>query len=104
MHFGVQSFHTAVEHFGKACNFGHFGHRQALFSQELGGAARRDEAHAQGVQVTREFDDAGFVRDRDKGSHGNTFFKLHFSKSCSSNFLRKVLRFRPNHSAARDWF
>ena len=69
VHFGVQGFHTAVQHFRKPGDFGHFGHGQTLLGQQLGGAAGGDEAHAQGVQITREFDDAGFVRDGDECFH-----------------------------------
>ena len=76
VHCGVQGFHTAIEHFGEACDFGHFGHGQALFGQELGSATGGDEAHAQGVQVTREFDDAGFVRDGDECFHGGQSYLM----------------------------
>jgi hypothetical protein len=70
VHFGVQGFHTAVQHLGELGDFGHFGHGQALLGQQFGGAAGRDQAHAQSVQFFRQIDDAGFVRDRDEGSHG----------------------------------
>jgi hypothetical protein len=41
-----------------------------LIGQELGGAAGGDQAHAQGVELLSEFDDAGFVRDGDECAHG----------------------------------
>ena len=69
MHVGVECFHTAIEHFRKTCDFGHFSDRQALGSQQFGGAAGRDQAHTQSVQVTREFNDAGFVRDGNECFH-----------------------------------
>ena len=97
MHFRVQSFHAAVQHFWKLSDLRHFGHGQALLSQQLGCTACRHQLHLQRMQRFGEFDDASFVRDRNQCFH---FF--HFKSLCSISFLRSVLRFRPSHSAARD--
>ena len=71
MDFGVQGFHTAIEHFGEASDFGHFGHGQALVGQEFGRAASRDQAHAQSVELLRQLDNAGLVGYRNQGFHGH---------------------------------
>ena len=95
VHFGVQGFHTAIKHFGKACDFGHLGHGQALFGQELGSAAGRDEAHAQGVQVTREFDDASFVRDGDECFHGVLLKRDLFDEFVIEQFFTQGVAVQP---------
>ena len=58
---GVQGFHAAIEHFGKARDFGHFGHGQARVFEQLGGAAGGQQAKAQRGQRCGEFGNAGFV-------------------------------------------
>jgi hypothetical protein len=70
VHLGVQGFDTAVQHFGETGDLGHLGHGQTGIGQQLGGAAGGDEAHAQGVQLARQIQNASFVRYREKGSHG----------------------------------
>ena len=60
----VQGFDTAIQHLGEACHLRHFGHRQALVRQQFGRAPGGEQLDATGVQSLREFDDAGFVRDR----------------------------------------
>jgi hypothetical protein len=57
---------------------------------------------AKRVQGPGKFNNAGFVGDGNQGVHGGC--SAYFKSLCASNFLRKVLRFRPSHSAARDWF
>ena len=73
VHFGVQGFHTAIEHFGKAGEVGHFTHGQALGTQELRGAAGGDEFHAQLVQGLGEFNHIGFIGHGNQGIHEDSF-------------------------------
>ena len=69
VHLGVQGLDAAVQHFRKTRHFGHFGHGQALVGQQLGGATGGDQAHAQGVQLLGQIDDAGLVGDGNEGFH-----------------------------------
>ena len=68
---GVQGFHAAIEHFGKARDFGHFGHGQARVFEQLGGAAGGQQAKAQRGQRCGEFGDAGFVGYGNQGVSGS---------------------------------
>ena len=70
VHLGVQGLDAAVQHFGKGGDFGHLGHRQALFGQQLGGAAGGDELDAQRVQGLGKVDDAGLVGNGNECVHG----------------------------------
>ncbi len=61
MHLGVQGFDATIEHFWKAGHIGHLGNGQALFRQQLGRAASRQQANALGVERARKGHNAGFV-------------------------------------------
>ena len=93
----MQCFNAAIEHFRKVSDLRHFGHGQALVGQQLGSASGGHQLHLQRVQCFGEFNDARFIGDRNESFH-----YFYFKSLCSKSFLRSVLRFRPNHSAARD--
>ena len=61
MHLGVQGLHAAIQHLRKTGDLGHLFDRQALLCQQFGGAARGNQANVQGVQGTRQLNDARFV-------------------------------------------
>ena len=92
MHLGVQRFHAAIEHFGKRGDFGHLGHRQAFFGQQLGGAAGGNQGHTESVQGLGQFDDAGFVGDGDQGAHGFSLGKVRKLKEESGKRRQALTR------------
>ena len=61
MHLGVQRLHAAIQHLWETGDLGHLFDRQALLCQQFGGAARGNQANVQGVQGTRQLNDARFV-------------------------------------------
>ena len=61
MHFWMQSFDTAVEHFRKAGVVGNIGDRQPGLAQQLGGAAGGEQRDAELREAARELDDALFI-------------------------------------------
>jgi hypothetical protein len=52
---------TAIQHFREAGVIGHFGHRHAIVSQQFGGAAGRQDMHAQCGQFLCKFQNTGLV-------------------------------------------
>jgi hypothetical protein len=46
VYFGMQSFDTAIKHFRKSRDFGHFFDRQTLLGQELGRTSGGDQSNA----------------------------------------------------------
>ena len=73
VHFGVQGFHTAIEHFGKAREVGHFTHRQTLRTQQLRGAPGGNELDAKRVQGLGELHHIGFIGHGNQGIHEASF-------------------------------
>ena len=66
--FRVQRFHPPVEHLGEAGESGDFGIRDALGGEQFGGAAGGDDFDAQRHERTGERDEAGLVRNGNKGA------------------------------------
>ena len=58
---GMQRFHAAVEHFGKAGEVGDVFYFNSRVAQELGGSAGRNQFHAEGGKLAGEIGEAGFV-------------------------------------------
>ena len=67
MHFRMQRLDAAVEHFREAGVVTDFGDGESGFAQQSGGAARRQEADAQGGESARKFEGAAFVGKADEG-------------------------------------
>ena len=65
VNFGVQGFHPAVEHFGKAGVVGHVDHGEASIADGFGGAAGGQQFDALGGKRAGKFDEAGFVGNRE---------------------------------------
>ena len=70
---GVQGFDAAIKHFRELGDFGHLGHGQAGIGQQFGGAAGREQLHAQAMQGLGKFDNAGLVRYGKKSFHRLVF-------------------------------
>src|SRR5690606_190122 len=68
MYFGMQGFDSAVQDFGAAGMAGYFGYGKAGLGQELGGSAGGQQRHAALGQSLGEFNNTGFVGNRNKGS------------------------------------
>jgi hypothetical protein len=62
----VERLYAAIEHLRKSGYFRNLSHGNAGVANHAGGAARRDNLGAEGVQLPREFDDAGFIGDTDE--------------------------------------
>ncbi len=61
MYFRMQGLDTAVEHFRETGVIRHFGHLDAIVSQQFSGAARRQDIHAQRRQFFCEIKYPGFI-------------------------------------------
>ncbi len=62
----VKRLQPAVHQFGEAGQVGDFRHGQARRRQGVARSPRRDQRNAAAVQVSRELDQPGLVRDREK--------------------------------------
>ena len=65
---GMQGLDPAVHHFRKAGVIGDFDDGDAVFGQQLGGAAGGEDFDAQAGKGAGEIDDAGFVGNADQGA------------------------------------
>ena len=66
VHFGVQCFHAAAEHFGPAGKFGDVFYGHAGVAQQLRGATGGQYLDAQRGQPPGKFQDAGLVKNTDE--------------------------------------
>ena len=66
--FWMQCLHAAVEHFRKTGIIAQFDDRQAGLTQDLGGAAGRNQFHPGRRQRLRERNEPGLVKNRDEGA------------------------------------
>ena len=66
MNQGVQRLQPAVHQFGEAGQVGDFRDGQARRRERIARSPCRNQRHAPAVQVTRELDQPGLVRDREK--------------------------------------
>ena len=68
VHLGMQRLHPPVEHLGEAGEFGDVLHRDAGVAQQLGGAAGRDQFHAQAGKLAGELHQSGLVGHAENGT------------------------------------
>ena len=68
MHPRMQSLNPPFEHFRKCGETGNLPHRDFFFSQQLRGAAGRDDVHALVFKRARERRDAGLIGNGDEGA------------------------------------
>ena len=125
---GMQGLDAAVHHLREAGVIGYFGHLEAGVGQQFGGAAGGQQLDPTGGKAGGEFDNAGFIRNREQGAADGTVIVHRFS-SCRGmgqmaagitrkgplgpvayqfipyffSFLRRVPRLMPSRLAARVW-
>ena len=68
VHFGMQRFDAAVEHFGESGEVGNVFDRDAGIAQQFGSAASGDQFDAEGGELAGEIWQSGFVGDAEKGA------------------------------------
>jgi hypothetical protein len=59
----VQSFDATIHHLRKARDVGNVAHFDSGFSQSLRRSARANQLNVKTAQLTREFDESGFIRN-----------------------------------------
>src|SRR5580704_15568868 len=78
MHLGMQSFYPAIEHLRKSGELGNVFHGDAGIAQQFGGAAGRDQYHAQVGEFAGELDQPGFIRDTEDSALDLTAVAGHY--------------------------
>ena len=63
MHFGMQGFDAAIQHFRKAGEFGDIHNGKTFQAQQFCRSTRGDQLDSQSMQAFGKFNNAGFVGD-----------------------------------------